>query len=193
MSRDYSSPALRAGSRASLCLSDSGDHSPRLQLRCRRGRVACRTAVCSTHKPPLFEPQVDIAWNTSSISFWTVCFWTWRSAQVYIGRAPWGGGMPPMTTRERSARPTVALLVECHEQHQLARPLIPPSSMKRLVKSILDEHGTDLRMAAEAHQLIQAEAEATLTRRFQLANVLAGVANRSTLSASDMRMVKLFE
>jgi histone H3/H4 len=67
--------------------------------------------------------------------------------------------------------------------------LIPASCMRRVVKGILCECDETFRMSKTAQVMLQAEAEAMMTLKFKRAKRIAGIANRETISRSDLKLV----
>ena len=68
--------------------------------------------------------------------------------------------------------------------------MIPKSCFKRAVRDLL---GKDMRVTKEAVLMLQEETESMIVNKLKKANVLAKLAKRDTLCASDLSMVDYFE
>ncbi|KAK8383925.1 hypothetical protein O3P69_015988 [Scylla paramamosain] len=92
--------------------------------------------------------------------------------------------------RRHRFRPGTVALKEIRHYQRTWNTLIPKLSFSRLVREILGEYRSDLRIQSLALQALQESAEVFLTGLLERANLCSIHARRITITPPDMKLVR---
>jgi len=98
----------------------------------------------------------------------------------------------PTTIKKKRVKKT-NVEKEIEKFQKATTPLIPRSCMKRVIDEQLRSYHGGFRITAEAVNMLQSEAEATVVSKLHKANKIAQIAKRDTVTAQDLNLVSFFE